>query len=207
MQGGWRHCLGQDHGACSSSAMTAALWPVSERRLLLQVCDQIMQRLHDQCVVMLSQDSFYRGLTREESKNAACVCGQPLLWPLRTSWLTAVLLPQPSTLTTPAPLTSRAWSPAWRSSRCESPLCYNLASDRSTSALSKQAGPKQLAVCGSLTGCPVAEALAVQAMRAVNVPIYDFSTHSRSSETRRVEPADVVIIEGILVLAMSEVGS
>ena len=30
-----------------------------------------MQRLHDQCVVMLSQDSFYRGLTPEESANAA----------------------------------------------------------------------------------------------------------------------------------------
>lgn len=30
------------------------------------VCDRIMQRLHDQCVVMLSQDSFYRGLTPEE---------------------------------------------------------------------------------------------------------------------------------------------
>ena len=28
-----------------------------------------MQRLHDQCVVMLSQDSFYRGLTPEECKN------------------------------------------------------------------------------------------------------------------------------------------
>lgn len=33
------------------------------------VCDCIMQRLHDQCVVMLSQDSFYRGLTPEESAN------------------------------------------------------------------------------------------------------------------------------------------
>ena len=30
------------------------------------VCDSIMQRLHDQCVVMLSQDSFYRGLTDAE---------------------------------------------------------------------------------------------------------------------------------------------
>ena len=28
-----------------------------------------MQRLHDQCVVMLSQDSFYRGLTPQECKN------------------------------------------------------------------------------------------------------------------------------------------
>lgn len=28
-----------------------------------------MQRLHDQCVVMLAQDSFYRGLTQEELKD------------------------------------------------------------------------------------------------------------------------------------------
>ncbi len=33
------------------------------------VCDQIMQRLHDQCVVMISQDSFYRGLTDAELAN------------------------------------------------------------------------------------------------------------------------------------------
>lgn len=33
------------------------------------VCDHIMQRLHDQCVVMLSQDSFYRGLTQAELDN------------------------------------------------------------------------------------------------------------------------------------------
>ena len=39
----------------------------------------------------------------------------------------------------------------------------------------------------------------MQAMRPVNVPIYDFSTHSRLSESRRVEPADVVIIEVRLV--------
>ena len=34
------------------------------------------------------------------------------------------------------------------------------------------------------------------------MPVYDFTTHQRSSETRRVPPADVVIIEGILVLHM-----
>jgi uridine kinase len=28
------------------------------------VCDKIIQRLHDQCVVMLNQDSFYRSLTQ-----------------------------------------------------------------------------------------------------------------------------------------------
>ncbi len=33
----------------------------------------------------------------------------------------------------------------------------------------------------------------------VDVPIYDFATHTRRTETRRVEPAAVVIVEGILV--------
>lgn len=34
---------------------------------------------------------------------------------------------------------------------------------------------------------------------AVEVPAYDFKTHLRRAETRRVEPAPVVIVEGILV--------
>ncbi len=45
----------------------------------------------------------------------------------------------------------------------------------------------------------------LQRMQQVDVPIYDFVTHQQSSETRRVEPADVVIIEGIMVLHMAEV--
>jgi uridine kinase len=36
---------------------------------------------------------------------------------------------------------------------------------------------------------------------AVDVPIYDFTTHSRKPETQRVEPRKVIIVEGILVLA------
>ena len=47
--------------------------------------------------------------------------------------------------------------------------------------------------------------LSLQAMRAVEVPIYDFNTHSRSGKTQHVEPADVVIMEGILVLHIPEV--
>ena len=35
----------------------------------------------------------------------------------------------------------------------------------------------------------------------VDVPIYDFSAHRRSAQSRRVEPAPVVVVEGILVLA------
>lgn len=34
---------------------------------------------------------------------------------------------------------------------------------------------------------------------AIETPIYDYKTHSRSEETRRVGPAAVVILEGILV--------
>ncbi len=34
---------------------------------------------------------------------------------------------------------------------------------------------------------------------AVDVPIYDFKTHRRREESRRVEPATIVIVEGILV--------
>jgi uridine kinase len=34
---------------------------------------------------------------------------------------------------------------------------------------------------------------------AVDVPIYDFVTHTRRPDTRRVEPAPVIIVEGILV--------
>ncbi len=36
--------------------------------------------------------------------------------------------------------------------------------------------------------------------RAVDIPIYDYTRHTRSSETYRQEPQDVFIVEGILVL-------
>lgn len=38
----------------------------------------------------------------------------------------------------------------------------------------------------------------------VDVPIYDYASHRRKRETRRVEPTDVLILEGILVLAETE---
>ncbi|MHB8417909.1 MAG: uridine kinase [Myxococcales bacterium] len=38
--------------------------------------------------------------------------------------------------------------------------------------------------------------------RAVERPVYDFSKHTPAAETVRVEPAPVVVIEGILVLAI-----
>ena len=35
----------------------------------------------------------------------------------------------------------------------------------------------------------------------VEIPVYDFTTHTRTERTRRVEPAPVILVEGILVFA------
>lgn len=35
---------------------------------------------------------------------------------------------------------------------------------------------------------------------AINKPIYDFSNHNRAKETVRIDPKDIIIVEGILVL-------
>ncbi len=41
----------------------------------------------------------------------------------------------------------------------------------------------------------------LRAGRAIEIPVYDFTTHTRTQQTRRVEPAPVIIVEGILVFA------
>lgn len=41
--------------------------------------------------------------------------------------------------------------------------------------------------------------------QAVDMPLYDFKTHTRLAETLRVEPRSTIIVEGILVLEMIEV--
>ena len=41
----------------------------------------------------------------------------------------------------------------------------------------------------------------LRAGRTVEIPIYDFATHTRQAETRRIEPSRVIIVEGILVFA------
>ena len=41
--------------------------------------------------------------------------------------------------------------------------------------------------------------------QSVDIPVYDFVTHSRSDEKIHIESGDVIIIEGILVLAMEEI--
>jgi uridine kinase len=37
--------------------------------------------------------------------------------------------------------------------------------------------------------------------KAVDIPVYDFTTHSRTNQTRRIEPQPVILVEGILIFA------
>jgi len=43
----------------------------------------------------------------------------------------------------------------------------------------------------------------LRAGEPIELPIYDFVTHSRLNETRRVEPKPIVIVEGILIFTNS----
>lgn len=45
---------------------------------------------------------------------------------------------------------------------------------------------------------------ALRAGEAVEKPVYDYSRHSRSADTERVHPADILFVEGILVLESAE---
>ena len=47
----------------------------------------------------------------------------------------------------------------------------------------------------------VAHMAALLAGRPAEVPVYDFSTHTRTGRTRLVQPGPVVVVDGILVLA------
>ncbi len=41
--------------------------------------------------------------------------------------------------------------------------------------------------------------------RSISCPVYDYSVHNRSAETIRIDPASVVLIEGIMVLQNEEI--
>ena len=45
---------------------------------------------------------------------------------------------------------------------------------------------------------------ALQRREPVEIPIYDFTTHSRTEETTHVDPQAVILVEGILVFAESK---
>jgi uridine kinase len=47
----------------------------------------------------------------------------------------------------------------------------------------------------------IAHLQSLKAGRPVEIPVYDFTTHTRSGETRWVEPHRVILLEGILIFA------
>ncbi len=47
----------------------------------------------------------------------------------------------------------------------------------------------------------------LRAGRAIDVPIYDFATHTRRAETERVEAHPLVVVEGILLASFPEVAA
>jgi len=57
------------------------------------------------------------------------------------------------------------------------------------------------------TALLVAHLHQLTASNSVEIPIYDFATHTRQSETICVEPASVIIIEGILIFVDAELRS
>eukprot|EP00245_Coleochaete_scutata_P005936 TRINITY_DN19968_c0_g1_i1.p1 TRINITY_DN19968_c0_g1~~TRINITY_DN19968_c0_g1_i1.p1 ORF type:complete len:483 (-),score=81.72 TRINITY_DN19968_c0_g1_i1:1004-2452(-) len=95
------------------------------------VCDQIIQSLHDQRVILIAQDSFYRGLSAEEMKHV-------------------------------------------HEYNFDHPDAFD-----------------SEAILKTLNGLKKGE--------GVCIPTYDFKRHQRSPEVRKVNAADVVILEGILV--------
>mmetsp|Transcript_47778 Transcript_47778/g.89010 ORF Transcript_47778/g.89010 Transcript_47778/m.89010 type:complete len:355 (-) Transcript_47778:393-1457(-) len=49
------------------------------------------------------------------------------------------------------------------------------------------------------TDCLFEHVLQLKSGKAVDVPTYDFSTHSRTDVTERVEPRQIILVEGILI--------
>src|SRR5512146_350602 len=46
--------------------------------------------------------------------------------------------------------------------------------------------------------------LQLKEWQPIDLPVYDFTTHSRTSQTIRVEPQRVILVEGILIFAEKE---
>jgi uridine kinase len=45
---------------------------------------------------------------------------------------------------------------------------------------------------------------ALRAGRTVESPLYDYSTHTRRAQTRRLQPCPIIVVEGILLFAVPE---
>jgi uridine kinase len=47
----------------------------------------------------------------------------------------------------------------------------------------------------------IAHVRQLQAYQSVEIPVYDFKAHSRTTDTRHIDPQPVILIEGILIFA------
>lgn len=46
--------------------------------------------------------------------------------------------------------------------------------------------------------------ISLRAGQAIEMPMYDFSLHTRSTQTQRIEPAPIILLEGILIFVEKE---
>lgn len=51
----------------------------------------------------------------------------------------------------------------------------------------------------------LADLTALKAGRAIDAPVYDYARHDRSTETRYIEPAEIILLEGIHALSLPEI--
>ena len=51
------------------------------------------------------------------------------------------------------------------------------------------------------TGLMIEQVKALKSGRAIELPVYDFTTYSRTARTLRVEPQPIILVEGILIFA------
>jgi uridine kinase len=88
--------------------------------------------------------------------------------------------------------------PAGRCARIEHDAYYRDQSHHSPEARSAINYDHPAALDSALLAAHLSE---LRGGRAVEVPIYDFATHTRRRDSRALEPARVIIVEGILVFA------
>ncbi len=54
------------------------------------------------------------------------------------------------------------------------------------------------------TGLLIEHIKLLKAHQPIDLPIYDFKTHSRTSQTRRIYPEPIILVEGILIFVEAE---
>ena len=50
----------------------------------------------------------------------------------------------------------------------------------------------------------IQQILELRSYKAIHLPVYDFKTHTRTTETHMIEPQPLILVEGILIFAIPE---